>query len=349
MSDKDNRRKKIYRRKYMDRINSMTLLDDDFFTACFQNNLTCTRLVLEIILGRNDLTILKAQTQYYIDDLKGHSVRLDVFATDSQGIPYNIEVQRKDSGAVPRRARYNSSLIDAQSLSKGQFYDKLPESYVIFITQNDVLQRNLPLYHIDRTIHETDEPFGDGAHIIYVNASYKDSTPLGQLMEDFANTNPKSMHYSELTEATKYFKYDNEGVSYMCDFWEELLQEGREEAEEEAKKKIAQAEAARANAEAARAEAQAQAEAARAEAQAQAEAARAEAQAQAEAARAEAEAARAEARKARAEAALFADIKGNTIKNVLRMIRDGLTPEKIEEYSSLPRAEIEELIALTAH
>ena len=31
------------------------------------------------------------------------------------------------------------------------------------------------------------------------------------------------------------------------------------------------------------------------------------------------------------------------------MIRDGLTPEKIEEYSSLPRAEIEELIALTAH
>ena len=48
-------------------------------------------------------------------------------------------------------------------------YDALTETYVIFITENDVLKSGLPIYHIDRIVQETGEPFGDEAHIIYVN------------------------------------------------------------------------------------------------------------------------------------------------------------------------------------
>ena len=133
------------------------------------------------------------------------------------------------------------------------------------------------------------------------------------------------MNYPAMADATKYLKYDDEGVSYMCDFWEELLEEGRAEAKAEAETKIAAAEAARNEAEA---RAKAGIEAARAEAEA-----RAEVEAKA---KAEIEAARTEA-------------KGNAIKSVLRMIRDGLKADKIYEYSTLPREEIEELIALTSH
>ena len=39
---------------------------------------------------------------------------------------------------------------------------------MIFITENDVLKSGLPIYHIDRIVQETGEPFGDEAHIIYV-------------------------------------------------------------------------------------------------------------------------------------------------------------------------------------
>ena len=39
---------------------------------------------------------------------------------------------------------------------------------MIFITENDVLKAGLPIYHVDRIIQETGEPFGDEAHIILI-------------------------------------------------------------------------------------------------------------------------------------------------------------------------------------
>lgn len=98
-----------------------------------------------------------------------HSVRLDITAVDSAGRVMDIEVQRDNDGADVRRARYNSSMLDTRLLEKGRHYSDLVDSYVIFITEHDVLKRDLPLYHITRRIEETDENFGDGTHIIYVN------------------------------------------------------------------------------------------------------------------------------------------------------------------------------------
>ena len=42
----------------------------------------------------------------------------------------------------------------------------LPEIYIIFITEKDVLKSDLPIYHIDRVIEETKELFNGETHII---------------------------------------------------------------------------------------------------------------------------------------------------------------------------------------
>lgn len=104
-------------------------------------------------------------------------------------------------------------------------YEKLPETYVIFITENDILKKNLPIYHIDRVIRETGEYFGDEAHILYVNGAYQDDTPLGILMKDFACTRPEDIHYKPLQERVKYFKENKEGVATMCKMMEEMRNE----------------------------------------------------------------------------------------------------------------------------
>ena len=52
-----------------------------------------------------------------------------------EGKRYNIEIQRADRGAGAKRARYYSSLLDANLLDAGAKYEKLPETYVIFITE----------------------------------------------------------------------------------------------------------------------------------------------------------------------------------------------------------------------
>lgn len=42
-----------------------------------------------------------------------------------------------------------------------------------------------PIYHVDRYVSETREPFGDGAHIVYVNGNYKGEDAIGRLMQVF--------------------------------------------------------------------------------------------------------------------------------------------------------------------
>ena len=106
-------------------------------------------------------------------------IRLDVLAVDSAGKLYNIEVQRKDDGAVPQRARYNSSLLDADNLEKGANFRDLPETFVIFITENDVLKGGKQIYHIERVVKETGKNFGDGSQIVYVNGSMRGGSALG--------------------------------------------------------------------------------------------------------------------------------------------------------------------------
>ena len=100
-------------------------------------------------------------------------------------------------------------MIDSNTINAKQNYDELPETYVIFITENDVLKKNLPIYHIDRVIQEAGEYFGDEAHIIYVNGAYQDDSPLGILMKDFSCTNREDMQ--ALYERTKHFKETKEG------------------------------------------------------------------------------------------------------------------------------------------
>lgn len=96
-----------------------------------------------------------------------------------------MEIQRADRGAGAKRARYHSSLIDANVTEPGEKLENLVETYIIFLTECDVLGKGKPIYHIDRVIKETGENFGDEAHILYVNGEYRDESPIGILMHDF--------------------------------------------------------------------------------------------------------------------------------------------------------------------
>ena len=228
--------RKMKHEEDLKRIRQFRLMDDDFMTACFDGSPESVELVLQIIMGKPDLKVVDVKVQYFIKNLQKRSVWLDVFATDSMGKKYNIEIQRADKGAGAKRARYNSSLIDSKVMEKGKEFSDLPESYVIFITEKDVLGKDEPLYHIERCILETGEPFGDDAHIIYVNGTYRGDTPLGHLMEDFNCTEPDKMYYNKLRSRVSYFKETKEGVAIMCKALEEMREQEREEGKKEGHK-----------------------------------------------------------------------------------------------------------------
>jgi len=225
-------------REDLERLHNLRLLDDDFMTKVFEDKKSA-ELLLRIILNRDDLKVRESFSQYGIKNLQGRSVRLDILAVDRENRIYDIEIQRSDYGAEVKRARYNSSLLDANVTEPREKYEALNESYVIFITENDVLKKGFPIYHIERIVTETGDLFGDEEHIIYVNSQIKDETSLGKLMHDFACIDAKDMYYQVLADRVRYFKEDEKGVTFMSKILEDMRNEARAEGRAEGSKENA--------------------------------------------------------------------------------------------------------------
>lgn len=198
----------------LQRLRTLRLIDDDFMNACLDGYIEGVELIVRIILGRDDIKVKSVKAQQLLKSLTGKDIWLDIAAIDTDNNEINIEVQRSDSGADRRRARYHSSMVDSHMLQPGQNFIDLKESYVIFITENDVIGRDKPLYPVERWIEIDDgkkELFNDGAHIIYVNGANQGSeTALQKLMHDFSCTEASDMYYPELATKVRYFK-ENEG------------------------------------------------------------------------------------------------------------------------------------------
>ena len=117
------------------------------------------------------------------------------------------------------------------TLNPEQDFEELPESYVIFITRDDILGYGLPIYHIDRQIKELNEAFQDEAHIIYVNSRKQDDTELGKLMHDLHCKKADEMHSPILAKRVHELKETQKGVELMCHEMEKIYSEGMESGE----------------------------------------------------------------------------------------------------------------------
>lgn len=191
----------------------------------------CLEYVLQVIMEKQDLHVIDQIIQKDYKNLQGRSAVMDCVARDSTGKQFDVEIQQDNEGASPKRARYHSGLMDMNTLNPGQDFEKLPESYVIFITRDDILGYGLPIYHIDRQIKELEEAFQDEAHIIYVNSRKQDDTELGRLMHDLHCKKADEMHSPILAKRVYELKETQKGVELMCHEMEKIYSEGMESGE----------------------------------------------------------------------------------------------------------------------
>ena len=212
-------------------IASLTLMDDLFMQVVLEEQ-ACTEYILQTILGKSSLKLKEQRLQKRLPNLHGRALVLDCLCTDEKGLLYNIEVQNSSAGAIPKRARYHAALMDTHTLKKGEKFSKLPESYVIFITDKDVLGEGEQLYQIERVIRKSGNLFKDGSHILYFNTARQDDNVLGKLAKDFKEANPKEIQSEVLSHrvaSIKEGKLDREGEKKM----NVLLEKYRKKAVEE--------------------------------------------------------------------------------------------------------------------
>ena len=216
--------------RYKGIIKNFTLMSDIFMRNVFKQR-ECLEYVLQVIMEKQDLRVIDQIIQKDYKNLQGRSAIMDCVARDSEGKQFDVEIQQDNEGASPKRARYHSGLMDMNTLNPGQDFDELPESYVIFITRDDILGYDFPIYHIDRHIKEADDSFQDEAHIIYVNSRKQEDTELGRLMHDLHCRNADEMHSPVLAKRVHELKDTQKGVELMCHEMEKIYSEGMESGE----------------------------------------------------------------------------------------------------------------------
>ena len=97
------------------------------------------------------------------------SVRLDAYLDDGKTI-YNIEMQTAEQIALPQRSRLYQAHIDVNQLERGQYYDELRPSYVIFICTFNPFGKSLYRYSFRNVCREDGEvELQDEAYKLFFN------------------------------------------------------------------------------------------------------------------------------------------------------------------------------------
>ena len=179
-------------------IDQLCLFDDEMFRECFRGHPECTAELLKIILGMPNLRIINHKVEKALKNGSRRGVRLDVYAEDMDTkAVYNIEIQKRDTGNLPKRARYYSSLLDSKcTIKQLNDFESLPESFVIFICKDDIMGLGKGLYRFTR--QSDGLALDDGSNILFVNGSYEGDDELGSLMKDLQERNSEKIGNSVL-------------------------------------------------------------------------------------------------------------------------------------------------------
>ena len=153
----------------------LSISNDFLFGKVMQDAELCKEL-LQRILPELDIDHVEyPELQKTIkEDFEAKGIRLDAYVNDGKGTVYDIEMQAVTSKYLPRRTRYYQSMIDLQLVEKGQDYDTLNDSYIIFICLSDLFGKGRYRYSFENICKEdTEVILNDGAKKIFLNADGK--------------------------------------------------------------------------------------------------------------------------------------------------------------------------------
>lgn len=240
MSEDPNNGQKILLETYEQKramVAQFNLMDDTFFSVVMRDKAACEYLLTKL-LGM-PLKVIENKTQYSVRNIESRSITLDVLVEDENGKLYDVEIQSENEYNHERRIRYYRTALDWSYLEKGVDYSKLPELYMIFISDFDPLKLKKVHYEIVQSVKDSGEQYSDGVHIHYFNTKIEDGSELSKLMQYLKKSDAGNTDFGALSQAVSYHKASNEGVDHMCkimeDYGEQKKNEGRLEGKLEGK------------------------------------------------------------------------------------------------------------------
>ncbi len=131
----------------------LAFYDDFMFGQIMHDRETC-KTVLEILLGIKIDRLEYPELQKSVEPFYAtKGVRYDVYVEDGKRV-YDVEIQNSTEPAIGKRTRFYQSMLDVAALMRGQSYEELKESIIIFICRYDPFQKGIPCYTVERKCRE---------------------------------------------------------------------------------------------------------------------------------------------------------------------------------------------------
>ena len=185
-------------------LQKLNLMDDFLFDAATGDLETC-RIIIELSLGIRIRNIAWKEGQKVIRNLPGNrGIRMDFYVEDDRGRVFDVEMQKRNEGNIPKRTRFYQALIDAPMLKSGERgFDSLKPAYIVVICGFDLYGYGLYRYTFDNRCKELpDLVMGDECSKIILNTKGESEDGVDRALIDF-------LHYVE--------KSSDENVPEDCD------------------------------------------------------------------------------------------------------------------------------------
>lgn len=216
-------------------------LSDFALFLTVMKNREAYRNTLSIIMDEPEIEIEQVKVEEVILNKSGkRAIRLDVWAKTKDQRIFDMEMQNEGhQDSMPKRSRYYQGMLDRPLLRSGKRtrYRDLPSTTIIFITQEDIFQKDLARYTFTEQCEEVAGlKLDDGITKIFLNMTSKKGSPeLISLLQYMKNTdidNPeievKDERLLELDRIVNEVKESEEWEAVKMDILDVGIQRGME-------------------------------------------------------------------------------------------------------------------------
>ena len=202
--NKKQNMQKPEKNELLEPLRKMNLMDDFLFDVTTVNIEAC-RIIIELSLGIRIKEIRWKEGQKVVHNLPGkRGIRMDFYVEDAQNRIFDVEMQKRNRGNIPKRTRYYQALLDAPLLKSGEEgFDNLKPTYIVVICGFDQYHQGKYRYTFRSVCSEVPGlELGDECTKIILNTKGKNDSEVERPLVDF-------LHYVENSSAA--------GISEDCD------------------------------------------------------------------------------------------------------------------------------------
>lgn len=207
----------------------MTCMSDRFMSIMMMDQ-SITKMILETVLQEN-IKPSSIVVQKEIPNAIGKKCRLDVVVYTSDEKIYVVEVENDNTTSTPERMRYETAMIDVSNLLQGQEYSELMHVTGLYLSEGRApVPDGFPGFVDTHHGRVRTYCFPDGRRYVFADVSVMDGKDrFAVLTRDLHCVYANEIINSKMR---KRFMKVKGGDQEMCDIWDELMAEERQEMEE---------------------------------------------------------------------------------------------------------------------